>query len=284
MSTYLASRYNETLHRLALGIELFDTMRDFGLMRPARIDIERTAPHSGQKESGPYCRPQQPGKMPEIVCRHNTGRYSLLYYSRIGQDLRLRIYDHYRYYIPRRIQVPLLSEKTVESIEFSHSRLRSRRIGLFPGAAYNLVNKATGLRGRVLRNGVPMRWAVVDATMPATGTLVGRTRSDDRGEFLLLLGPLSAPQTEILRQLNIRVSVSGSVTPPAPDNPDIPGQDTYWDLPLETLPAPGLTDDVSPGAAVIPGYATALSATRTVQFQLGSILTGAQVPPFEFSL
>jgi hypothetical protein len=129
-----------------------------------------------------------------------------------------------------------------------------------------------------------MRWAIVEATLPDTDVLVGRTRSDDRGEFLLLLGPEAAPDSDIPRYIEARVSVAGPFEFPVPSNPDLPGQDNLWDLPLEVLPDPGLPDPVSGGVAYPAGYAVDLVSIRMVRFEVGTLLTGLSVAPFEFSL
>jgi hypothetical protein len=284
LNIYVTSQYLEKIHRLALGLELVDPIRDRGLMHPVRVDIEKQMPHAPKVPKDLYCCPQTPAHPPNSLCRHHSGRYVLLYYPGIGTDVNLRIYDHIRQYLPRRLQVPLLTAEQVEQPENSHFELRTRRPVLFPGAAYDISRRSTGLRGRVLRDADPMRWAVVEAHLPGSNTLVGRTRSDDRGEFLLILAPTAAPESDITRTIEVRVSVSGPVVKPVPVNSDLPLQDSYWDLPLEILPAPGSADDISSGNALPAGYDTSSSATRNVEFHLGRFVTGIEEEPFEFSL
>jgi hypothetical protein len=50
--------------------------------------------------------------------------------------------------------------------------------------------------------------------------------------------------------------------------------DPLGDLPLETLAAD--PDDVSPGEKLPPGYASTVSSSRQVTFQLGKLLTGQE--------
>lgn len=283
MNSYVAEKYLVKVHQLALGIEFIDPVRDRGLMYPVRIDIEREIPHAMKRPVAPYCCLQSPGLAPGSLCRHPSGRYALLYYPEIGNHVTLRIYDHSRYYVPRRLQVPLLTLEQLENPANRNHALRQRRPVLFPGAAYDLCGMATGLRGRVLRNEQPMRWAFIEARLPATDSLVGRARSDDRGEFLLLLSPGAAPASDLTRIIQVRISVSGPTLVPVPDPVDIPGRDFLWDLPLEVLPDPGLADDVSPGNALPPGYVT-MSATRLIDFEIGRLSTGIEAAPFEFVL
>lgn len=283
MNSYVAGKYLEKIHRLALGVEFIDPIRDRGLMHPVRVDIEREIPHAMKRPAAPYCCLQSTGLAPSSLCRHPSGRYALLYYPGIGTHITLRIYDHSRYYVPRRLQVSLLTLKQLEEQETPNYLLRQRRPVLFPGAAYDLCGTATGLRGRVLREEQPMRWAFIDARLPDTNSLVGRARSDDRGEFLLLLFPGAAPASDLTRMIQIRISVSGPTMAPVPDSGDIPGRDFLWDLPLEVLSDPGLNDDVALGNALPADYVT-MPNTRLVDFEIGRMATGIEVAPFEFVL
>ncbi|WP_319549563.1 hypothetical protein [Desulfogranum marinum] len=281
MNRYLAPEYTEIIHQLALGIECIDLNHERGLMHPVRIDIEKKLPHSSKKIGAPYCNYQSSTQSPDSLCRHPSGRYCLLYYLGISTHIDLRIYDHCRYYVPRRLRVPLLPLEQVNQTINSHHSLRRRRPVLFPGAAYDIYGNSTGLRGRVLRDGQAMRWAFIEAVLPGTVELVGRTRCDDRGEFLLLLTPDAAPESELTRTIQVQVSVAGPATIPDQENFT---RDTLWDLPLELLPDPGLIDNVSSGDSFPDGYVTALSAVRIVDFEIGRILTGIEETPFEFEL
>ena len=177
-----------------------------------------------------------------------------------------------------------MTGEEIEQPENSNHPMRRRRLALFPGAAYDLVGKATGLRGRILRNDEPMRWAYVEAVLADTFSLAGRARADDRGEFLLLLWPEAAPETDLARTIQAVVSVSGPVEQPVPASDDMPSRDKLWDLPLEELPDADTCDDVSSGESFPEGFATALSGVRTVDFEIGRILTGIDEAPFDFVL
>lgn len=283
MNKNVPEEYVEIVHRLALGIECIDLLRERGLMHPVRIDIERGLPHSMKKPKDSYCCSQTLGRVPSSFCRHTSGRYALLYYPGLGKHINLRIYDHSSYYVPRRLQVPLLAMADLEQPEKNHPSLRQRRPVLFPGAAYDVSGKATGLRGRVMRDGKAMRWAFIEAVLPGSVSLVGRARSDEHGEFLLLLSSETVPSSDLTRTIQVQVSVSGPFESlPIPEQKEIPYLDKFWDLPLEEVPEPGLADNVSSGNSFPAGYATPLSSVRDVKFEIGRILTGNEVAPLEF--
>ncbi|MGR9117362.1 MAG: hypothetical protein ACU85E_16525 [Gammaproteobacteria bacterium] len=290
MNSFIATEYIENIHRLALGIHPFDPIRESGLLHHVRVDIERGLPHIERDRRAPFCRPQTLGKAPDGLCRHNSGRYTLLYYSGINDVTDLRLYDYGRYYVPRRLRIPLLSLEDVLNIEqnefHDYYTGRVHRPALFPGAAYDISARATGLRGRVLRDGEPMRWAVVAARLPGSGTVVGRARGDDRGEFLLLLSPTSTPAGDLDASgtVQVEVIIAGPNVVPTPDTPELPSQDNLWDLPLEQLPAPDMPDDVSSGEVLPPGYVVSTTATRNIDFLLGRMMTGVDVADFVFTL
>jgi hypothetical protein len=160
---------------------------------------------------------------------------------------------------------------------------RSRQPYLFPGAAYEVSSIATGLRGRVRRGAAPLRWARVEARLPAPtgappGVLLGRAHGDDRGEFLLIIGSPPAPLGTPAFKLDVDVTVfARPVDPPASDFAQ--QHDPLWDLPLELVTAPGPADPVSIGAAIPPDYTS--SVKQTITFRLGATLTN-DVAPFIF--
>jgi len=172
--------------------------------------------------------------------------------------------------VPRRLRFPILGQAAAET---RPPRFRVRRPVLFPGAAYDVSSGATGLRGRVLRAGKPMRWARVEARLPAAGTLVGRAHGDDRGEFLLLIGSEASPVGDVVPPLEIEVTVFGPAAPPVPPDADRPKIDPLWDLPLEQTAAPGDPDPVAEGEAQPAGYTA--TTTQTIDLEFGKIASGA---------
>jgi len=179
------------------------------------------------------------------------------------------------------LQEVLSIEENEQSDYFSG---RIRKVVMFPGASYQFNSMATGLRGRVLRNGEPMRWAYIEATDPVSEDLIIRTRGDDRGEFLLALPPHAARAGDLNATYDIRISIAGPSVVPVSDTPELQGLDNYWDLPIEELPPAGMPDNVASGESIPDDYVISPSAVRIVTFQVGRILTGREEADFEFSL
>lgn len=275
--------------RLMLGLEPLEGWRDGRLRHAVRIDLE----HPGWTPADPrasYRRAQTPGAPRPSISRYDAGRHALLVHPLLDalpadqRHVDLRLYDHRRRYVPRRLQIPLLAAADADAQEGAArapASLRTRRPLLFPGANHDVEQRATGLRGRVLRDGAPMRWARIEAQLLA-GNVVGRAHGDDRGEFLLLLRPEAAVGA-LTDPLTLRVTVSGPTVAPVPADPGLPARDPFWDLPLERLPAPvasPLPDPVSAGTVPPTGFVTSLGATRQVAFPLARITS---TEPFVFA-
>jgi len=232
------------VHRLALGIELLDPVRGGRVYRPIAASIEAVVP-----------------PVPSIQ-RHDSCLFALIYSDNVRTPLTLRLDDPLRHYVPRRLVVPIATEADATAGDPPTNPLpasmRSWRPALFPGAAYDVTGSATGLRGRVEVNGEPLRWARIEATVPGSpeGTPPFRAHGDDRGEFLLivadprLLDELPAPDT-----FSVDVTVLGPNPVPDPAGNPAALTDPLWDLPLETVAAPGAADPVSAGATPPPTYA-----------------------------
>ncbi len=257
MNVLVPETYEEILHRLALGIEPLEALGRGRLTGPVRMELE-----------------DAPGLR---LRRHGASRHVLLYRSGLAGPLVLRITDPHRRYVPRRLQIPLPPTAEILNVDAATTwQRRVRRPLLFPGAAYGVSPRATGLRGRVTRGGKPLRWARVEAVL-ASNERVGRAHGDDRGEFLLLLSPgAAAPLEELPQSLQARVAVSGPATPPSADDPQLPARDKYWDLPLEPLAPPGASDPVADGETLPAGYVPSIAASRNVTFQWGRTLTGIE--------
>jgi hypothetical protein len=174
------------------------------------------------------------------------------------------MYDAARRFVPRRISYPVPAGAATLP-----PPSRVRRPALYPGAAYDLAQTATGIRGRVTWsqstvNEVPARWVRVEAVI--SGQLVGRAYGDDRGEFLLVLRNEAGGLGDLPVPLVAQVTVFG---PPAPV--PVPVDDPFGDLPLETLAAD--PDTISPGESLPVGYASTALSSRPVTFELGRLLT-----------
>ncbi|ODS25059.1 hypothetical protein AB835_00710 [Candidatus Endobugula sertula] len=277
--------YGYQTRRLALGIEFEDYLREAELVYPVRTEIEYQVPHHTPKPSRHYAFTQS-GGIPKGLMRSAAGRYSLSYYPGIREQVDIRIYDYDRYFIPRRLRVPLRTLADViereEDDVLDYIEGHRRNVTLFPGAGYHLLSHVTGLRGRVLRNHLPMRWAYINASLEGSHEIIAQARGDDRGEFLLILPSESAPAVDLNASINIEVSISGPTVAPVPATDHLPEQDLLWDLPLEVLPAMGDVDNVSNGESLPAHYSTALP--RTVQFIVGRLLTGRNEADFNFVL
>lgn len=264
MNDFLPSRYVEIIHRLALGIEPIDAQRGRRVSYPLQMGHDATTLRL----------PRPP------IERHGSNLFSLRYQPGVTSPLDLRIFDleaprydprnDRRRIVPRRLRIPILTRTAVETAEALNSlefRRRIRRPVLFPGAAYDFSITATALRGRVLRNGRPMRWARVVARLAGQILVVGRAHGDDRGEFFLIVNANAVTGSSLPNPLNIDVSVSGPAVVPVPDPANQEEIDPLWDLPLETLAAPGSNDPVAAGETLPGGYGT--TVTQPVTFTLG---------------
>lgn len=289
MSTLPPVGFAPLEQRLALGVRPLDALSGRLAGGLVRIEIEPHLPHPGVGPGAAYCEPQVPGRSPRMLCRHPSGRYALLYQPGLTDSIHLRLHDHVRRYIPRRLDVPLLTEAEVMTREAAGTgadlNRRARAPVLFPAAAYPVHPRDTGLRGRVLRDGAPMRWALVEAIVPNSDPeqVLARTRTDDRGECLLLLPATAGEGAELPVAVTLRVVISGPPAAPVPADPDLPGRDPLWDLPLEQLAGDSAPDPVADGTAIPAGWRRSDTAPRDISFTLGRILTEADEPAFVFT-
>jgi hypothetical protein len=253
MNQVLDSRYVENIRRLALGIEPIDAQRLHRVARPVSIIVER---------------PPKASARPAVL-RHPSCLHALLYYPALIDSVDIRILEEFRRFVPRRFTIPLHTAATADGFPYTD---RARQPFLYPGAAYELDSGATGIRGRVLRGGSPMRWARVEAVLVSSGGVVGRAHGDDRGEFLLVIAADAAPIGDLPNPLTLRVTVFGPAVIPVPATPDVPLEDPLWDLPLETPPAPGTADTVSTGETLPVTYTA--TAVSNIDFTLGELRSG----------
>lgn len=251
MNGLLAPHFSTHVHRLALGLETLDAARDARIAHPIRVEIEGTAAVRARHR----------------VDRHDSCLHALLYRPGLGSSVDIRLVESARRFVPRRLRVPL---PDLEADDNPPPSQRSRRPMLFPGAAYDVGETATALRGRAVRDDSPLRWARVEATRPDSGLVVGRAHGDDRGEFLLLLAPAAMQVGELVTPLPIQVTVFAPTTAPSPPAAD-GASDPLWDLPLEELPDAALPDTVASGEELPPDYDA--TTTRIVEFIPGRILS-----------
>ncbi len=263
MNEFLPSRFDEHRDRLALGIEPVDAARRTRLPHALDVSFDSTPIPAGIE-----------------IQRHNSLVYVLLYDKRLKSPVRLRFADPRRRIVPRRISYAIPAD-----IETATPRIRRPRF--FPGAAYDVSQTATGMRGRAVWSASeaaarPVPWVRVVARV--NGDIVGLARGDDRGEFLLVLMPEAAGHAaEFTAAMEIKVQVTVFGPPTAPPPPVTPfggdrTADALRDLPIEQL---GLVnaDDLSPDQR--PWGASERSTAREVTFTLGTL--HAEQPPFAFN-
>jgi len=297
VNEFVPEVYVERIQRLVLGIEPRDAKRRQRIAHaieiaiegpPLTTDMKRALRDSGRNLTDTMRR----------VPRHSSCRHVLAYERPPKADITLRFIDRYQRFVPRRINVPLVvmtdpaDPSELDTIDAPPAvpvgtrpgTLRTRRPQLFPGAAYDLSEQTTGLRGRVVRPDAadptvlrPARWSRIDAVR--NGATVGTAMADHKGEFLLLLDPEAVREGQLVANLTVDVTAHAPLNaPPSPSALDM-AVDPLWDLPLETLAAPGTTPDgVADGTTLPPGYNTG-SATQSVQFQYG-VLRSLGVSPF----
>ena len=253
MSRSLPERYLEAIHRLALGVELVDRVRGRRVHRAVTTTVERP--------------------IGVTLMRHASALLTLTYGRGVSSPVRLLVADPTRRLVARRLELPFASEDDVLDGEAGDDEIplaaRVRRIALLPGAAYDLPERTTALRGRVLSGGEPVRWARVEARPEAGTEVLWRAHGDDRGEFLLVIGTGGANFGELVSPLAIEVTVIAPDPPPAP--PADPESDPWADVPVELAPTPDLPDDVSSGEARPDAYDPGLAETRIVPLPLGRV-------------
>ncbi len=249
MNEFVPEGFDERVEHLALGLEPQDAQRGCIIARSIGISFDE----------------QARGLRRPPIERHNSCRHVLRYFPGLGETVDLRLVASNRRFVPRRLRIPVL---TLEAARNEPYTQRVRRPALFPGAAYDVHRTATGLRGRVVRNGGVMRWTRIFVTLPGSGNpeiVVGLAHGDDRGEFFLLISPQTIPVGDLIDPVSARVRIWGPAITPSPASAG--ESDPLWDLPLEAAPAPQDPDRVSPGLDPPQEYTELHS--ELVEFRLG---------------
>jgi hypothetical protein len=292
MNDFVATRYVETVQRVALGIEPIDAMRRLRVAHPIEIAVEglplpdpltplfvrllTSLRDGGRLRSDRMARAQ----------RHSSCRYVLTYKPGLPDHFNLRIFDRAQRFVPRRLHVPLVpladpaDPTLLDAVPLSQRSFFPR---LFPGAAYDVTdNSATGLRGRVVRDDpahpgetIAVRWPRIEARR--NGTVVGRAHGDQNGEFLLLLesGAVAAAGLPTPFTLNVE-----AFAPPLPAPPPalVVATDPLWDMPLETVAALGAPSDPVAAGETVPAAYTQASGPQPVTFTFGALISSGIAP------
>jgi hypothetical protein len=301
MNLLLESRFIEHFNRLVLGVQPTDALRAQRLAHRVDVAVEPKPwvdPLTSDQQR--YLRALMDARVPlsdtwSRATRHSSARYVLTFETDYGTQVDLRVLDPSERVVPRRLRVPLAALSAIETIAVADTppvAQRSRFPVFYPGAAYDVSERATGLRGRVVVSDggappslVPVRWPRVVARL-AGGPAIAWAHGDQHGEFLLVLPPESipAPAVQLPQTLQLDVTASGRKgLPAAPPPVLVRDADPYWDLPLEALGAPTVdpaTDLVSLGQAIPADYNG--SVTQSVTFSYSRIISTG-VSPFDIT-
>lgn len=256
MNTFVPSIFDEHVDRLALGLEPLDAVSATRIART--VDVALDGPPVVPPRTPPWPEPSAASGLLTLP-RHGSGRFVLLFSVGVDTPVSLRLVPADRRFVPRRMQFAFIDEATVLTAEQAGTDVpttsRAWRPLLFPGAGYDVAQTSTGIRGTVTRAGVPVRWTRVEASV--AGRVIGRAHGDDRGEFLLVLGPNTdiSGTGDLVSPVAVTIDVYAR-NPPLPRDP----VDPLADLPLELAAAPGAaTDDVSSGETLPNNYAQVAS-------------------------
>jgi hypothetical protein len=237
------------LHRLAVAVEARDALSN------RLVDSVVTARYRRMPTATnptPHWQPMNRRGTARFTLRHQLNATTPL------PDLQLVIEDPSRRYVPRRFTItPWQLADVAESAPYVEPFARLLRIWLLPGSAYPLPGTATVIRGRVIQNGQPKRWARIQGTTPTSDA--GWTHSDERGEFVLPILDAGADLTRVTTdQITVTLRVIGT---PTIQTPPPPATDRTDDLVSEVIPrstnpatTAELDNDVLRGIAVPAGY------------------------------
>lgn len=255
------------LHQLALGVECFDAVSGSALRTPVRVGRQVPARlQHGTKRLDPPKAPHDTWPCAELE-RSAPGRFRLRYGPSVRGVVVLRVDDPSRCYVPRRFSVHLWPIAAVNALPSAGPYIpvlsRVLRVWLSPGPAQQFPRGTTLVRGRVSRQGAPVRWARVTATGP-NGKVAGRAHADDRGEFLLAV--TDADQNPLQDSVALDL-VATAPKVPAP----LDLADRVADLPVEIIarsvvpPVPGNLDNpLLRGISPPPGYVPSALAVHAV--------------------
>jgi len=299
----LPSRFVENFARLLLGMQVMDAPRAQRLSHPVEIRLEPKKPWVDPltDDQQRWLRARIDERLPlsdswDRILRHASGRHVLIYGAGFGTRVDIRVLDPRERIVPRRLRIPLVSLGTPEKVSVLDALpvgQRSRTPSLYPGAAYELTERVTGLRGRVVVSDqgippkrVPVRWPRIEARAPSGGPIVAWAHGDQHGEFLLVLPPeaIAPPAVQIPRTLKLDVIAHGRRGLPAAPPPALVRRaDPFWDLPIEVLGGPGIppaSDAVALGRTIPPDYDG--TATQSVAFTYSQVVSSG-IPPFDIT-
>ncbi len=289
----------DVLHRLSLAVVPVDAVTR---RRCAGVRVGRETPWRRQPAARRSRALDRTGTRGITAPLGAPGREGLLLHrdSALPTRMTIRIDDPAGRWVPRRFEVSpwhlpeLATDPTPQEPAgrpFLPVASRVLRPWLLPAAAHPAVPRSTGLRFRVVRGGVPVRWPRVEAFEPfedgdARG-LVAWAHGDRYGQVVLVVDRLATPPGEGNPPRELVLVVHGP--DPSRPLPEDPG-DPLGDLPVETatppdspppqrfLPTPPtFTDRVLRGLELPAGYVTA-AEEPVRELTVGEFRTVADLP------
>ncbi|NPC44579.1 hypothetical protein [Nocardioides sp. zg-1230] len=266
-------------HRLALAVVPLDAVTRHEV--PPGVLVGRETARSMEHARRRSSRGRPDPERPTIRVRPAAGAYVVLHDAtvpRVPPDgsppgaqpvLTVRIVDPAGRWIPRRCRVPVWPLPQVRAPEDPvlpgpavPAASRSIRPWLLPGPAYAVAGGGTAVRLRVVRGGIPVRWARAEV-FDGAGQRLGWGHGDAHGEVLVVLDQLGPGMPTADVQVAVRVHRPGPLPAgtPAVTARDL-AADPLADLPVEVLPrqqvpAGSFEDDATIGVAVPNGFVTA---------------------------
>src|SRR5205823_5447204 len=202
----------------------------------------------------------------------------LRHHPPLPKEFVVRVDDPTRSYVPRRFTVhpwpvELLDEVTARPYVPVKSRVL--RSWLWPGSAYPMPRGTTVIRGRVVRDSGPARWARLTAIGPTQG-VAGRAHADDRGEFVLVI--TDPAQNPLQSTVDVAVSVTAPKVAAVVDSFDRCADLVVEDVPRSSAPPTGadLDNGVLRGVAVPMGYTGNTHGPSAITVPVGAEFTLSQ--------
>jgi len=297
MNEVLAPAWTERVVRLRLGVEAVDALGRPGPLGGIGLHLE-DGPRPAKVPSG-VAAPVPFGDLDDGiglpgVAASPSGRFALAFGQPIvdapPNRVVVRIVDRHRRFVPRRLSIPAPSLQAVTTAEASHDAdptvplaPRVCRPALFPGAAYGEAAGATIVRGRVTWGvgGPRAAWARVVARTAApidvhdeegdvvatVQPVLGRAHGDERGEFVLVIGPLPkelalAAETTVDLELAITARPEPAANAPVA-SPTGSRADPLWHLPIETVGSLDPADLVTAGVTTPSGFTASTTVALT---------------------
>ena len=252
----------DVLHRLALAIECRDSLTNRLAISPLRAGYE--LPRS---QYVPVPDPTYPCIRLDAA---GPARFKLRHDVPLPTRVRVRIDDPSRRFVPRRLRLLLWPVSQLDASPtqpYIPTDYRLLRVWLWPGTAVSFPVGSTVVRGRVMRNGQPARWARVTAR-GATNAIAGFAHADDRGEFALVV--TDAGQHPLRPKIPLDLHVDARRVPRPVDILDPLADITVEPVRRSSPPAPANLDTPRlRGIALPPGYVANAKAPVPVTVATG---------------